>query len=165
MPKPNFAKCFRIANLLMTLAKLVSVEGTNVLSIIWQMLLVIIYPAHDMFSRIFQRRICENFPPNFQQNLFWFFQMVKTEKKAFLYLELLVKTIGGILFERLVKTCHELSNYFVHQSIVILLHIKFARNFSRSKSALAIARACMLRQTTSLQEYFHCFVLIRLKPC
>ena len=115
MPKPNFAKCFRIANLSMTLAKLVSVERTNVLSIIWQMLLVIIYSAHDMFSRIFQRRICENFPPNFQQNLFWFFQMVKTEKKAFLYLELLVKTIGRILFERLVKTCHELSNYFVHQ--------------------------------------------------
>ena len=36
-------------------------------------------------------------------------------KKAFLYLEILVKTIGRILFGRLVKTCHELSNYFVHQ--------------------------------------------------
>ena len=37
--------------------------------------------SHNMFSRIFRLRIYKFFPPNINLYLFWFFQMLKTEKK------------------------------------------------------------------------------------
>ena len=51
--------------------------------------------------------------------------MVKTEKKTFLNLEILMKTIGRFLFRKLVKTCYELNNYFVHQIKHPIMNLRF----------------------------------------
>ena len=73
----------------------------------------------------FQTRICEIFHPSFSKICLDFFKWSKLKKKTFLNLEILVKTIGRFLFRKLVKTCYELNNCFVHQIKHPIMNLRF----------------------------------------